>query len=607
MKWSHPVSLPLLGNGAFQRMVFTRKACMALLFLLVVVAHGWVHATASNVGRPYESWDEITLNNSAHVMSGPTFDRGFRYGSLDNFVQWVAIVTYEYFDPVGRAYPHARYANNVPESWDNPKLAFGPKTWAPPMEYSVFRGQDDREAIFISRKFHLFIVYALVLAIGLTSVAMLGTASLYVLFPLLAFIAAPGMFFQTTQSLPNAINATLSFGAVLFAMLYCDSAKRGLLLASAAFFALALNFKLDAVILAAAPGMALCYVLLRRGAAVALKDAGLAAIVAFAVLAAGRPAMLLNPVMDIRERYHMLFGIAGGAAHSSFDLHANWNALLTFLNLNLLWPGAGHSAGLVVATAFLLAAFGVGIYYWRSKALMLIIGAVLVVVAWPAVILRSALPEGHLLLNGLGIFMATAAMAMLLGYRLGGRTRIAAHAAAAILAIAWIAHIASLGGAALATNRAYAATGGLDPAHSRTLASLDSVKLLADGFSKTILVDQHSYIDLRALRQHGLDARYVNMDDFRAVVGSLDPAQRYLVIFARGSFDRGDGHLRGWEGEMTPQFQAAFLRYQEVLLRLPVKRHYPGSSQAILSVAPINPRDEIFVSELNPPKSPESR
>ena len=163
------------------------------------------------------------------------------------------------------------------------------------------------------------------------------------------------MFFQTTQSLPNAVNATLSFGAVLFAMLYCVSARRGLLLASAAFFAVALNFKLDAVILAAAPGMAICYVLLRRGVAVALKDSGFAAITAFVVLAAGKPAMLLDPVMDARERYHMLFGIAGGAAHSSFDLSANWNALLAFLNLNLLWPGAGHYAGLVVATVVLLA------------------------------------------------------------------------------------------------------------------------------------------------------------------------------------------------------------------------------------------------------------
>lgn len=588
-----------------KQILAAHKLWLALLFVAVVAVQAWVHAGATNVGRPYESWDEITLNNSARVMSGPTFDRGFRYGSMDNFVQWAAIVAYEYFDPVGRSHAHIPYANNVPESWDNPLLAFGPKSWAPPMEYSVFRGQDDRESIFISRKLHFFIVYGLVLGFGLTAIGFLGTASFYVLLPLLAFTAAPVMFFQTTQSLPNAINAMLSFGTVLFALIYCDSARRSFLLVSAALFALAVNFKLDAVILAAAPGLALCYVLLRHGLPVALKDAVFAGLVALAVLVAGKPLMLLDPIMDIRERYHMLFGIAGGAAHSSFDLHANWEALLAFLNVNLLWAGAGHYTGLIVATALLLAALGASLYYWRSKALMLVIGAVLVVVAWPAVVLRSALPEGHLLLNGLGIFLATAAIAMLLGHRMGGRARLAAHAAAALLGIAWISHITCLGAAALATNRSYAATNGLDPAHNRTLASLDSLKMIPEGFSKTILVDQHSYIDLRALRQGGVDARYVNMNDFEKVAGSLDPAKRYLVIFARGGFDRGDGHLRAWEGEVTPQYQADFQRYQARLLHLPVKQRYPGSPQAILSVGPINPSDEVFVSVLNPLKSAE--
>lgn len=594
-----------LGNptGALKSLFAARKIWLALLFLAVVIVQAGIHAGATNTGRPYEGWDEITLNNSAHVMSGPTFERGFRYGSMDNLVQWIAIVTYEYFDPIGRAYPHMRYANNVPESWDNPHLAFGPKTWAPPMEYSVFRGQDDREPIFIARKIHLAIVYALVLAFGLTAITLLGTTALYILLPLVAFTAMPVMFFQASQSLPNAINAMLSFGTILFALLYCDTARRRFLLVSVGLFALALNFKLDAVLLAGAPGLALCYMLLRRGLGVALKDALLAGLVGFAVLVACKPLMLLDPIMDIRVRYHTLFGIASGSAWTSFDLHGNWEALLAFLNSSLLWPGAGASSGLVVAVLVLLGAFGLGVYHWRSKALMLVIGVMLVAVAWPAVVLRSALPEEHLLLNGMGIFMATAAMAMLLGYRKGGPARIIAHVAAVFLGIAWIAHVTGLGGAAMAIPRSYAATGGLDPAHNRNQASLDTAKLMREGFSNTVLVDQHSYVDLRALRQRGVDARYVNMNNFDAVVASLDPARRHLVIFARGGFDRGDDHLRGWEGEVTPQIQAGYFAHQKRLLQLPVIRHYPGTPQAVLSVAPISPSDEVFVSVLNPSKS----
>jgi hypothetical protein len=571
---------------------------ISLGFVLIVLCQGWVHLNATNVGRPYEAWDEITLNNSAKVMSGPTFDRGFRYGSLDNFIQWAAIVTYEYFDRIGRAYPHIRYANNVPESWDNPHLAYGPKTWMPPMEYSVFRGLDDRESIFISRKIHLVVVYALVAAVGVTAVAYLEGASLHVLAALLAFTAVPVLFFQAGHALPNAINAVLSFGTLLFALFYCDSGRRGYLFASVALCALALNFKLDAILLAGAPGLALCYMLLRQPFANVLKDALLALLIGVAVLVAGKPVMLLDPIMDIRVRYHTLFMIAGGSSWAGFDMHANWQAFLQFLSSSLLWPRAGTYSGLVAAVLALLCIVGVGIRFWRSKALMLVIGAILVGIAWPAVVLRSALPEPHLLLNGLGLFLATVGFALVIAYRQGGRLRVLAHAVAVLLALSWLVRIAGLGNEAMAVTRSYAATNGLDPAHNRTKASLDIIKLAGEGYARTVLVDQHSYIDLRALRLGGLDAKLVNMNNFATVVAALPADRRYLVMFARGGFDRGDGHLRGWEGEVTPQVQQGYFAHLGRLMQLPVVRRYPGAAQPLLSVAPINPSDEIFVSIL---------
>ena len=71
-------------RGVLKTLLAARKAWLALLFLVVVAVQACVHMQGTNAGRPYEGWDEITLNNSANVMSGPTFDRGFRYGSMDN-------------------------------------------------------------------------------------------------------------------------------------------------------------------------------------------------------------------------------------------------------------------------------------------------------------------------------------------------------------------------------------------------------------------------------------------------------------------------------------------------------------------------------------------
>ena len=55
------------------------------------------------------------------------------------------------------------------------------------------------------------------LAIGLAAIAVMGARAAYVLPPLLLLSVAPEVYLQTTLSLPNAINAFLTFAVVLFA------------------------------------------------------------------------------------------------------------------------------------------------------------------------------------------------------------------------------------------------------------------------------------------------------------------------------------------------------------------------------------------------------
>ena len=217
---------------------------LMIIFLLVILTQAVPHYLRADQGRPYESWDEIATYNNAHVLVRPASDRSFRYGSIDTFLQWIGIVGYNYLSYIGATHGHLRYSNHVPASWSDPYIPFGEKTWGTP-DYNYFRGTDDRNPIFISRRLHLAFAYCVMLAIGLAAIAVIGARAGYVLPPLLLLSVAPEVYLQTTLSLPNAINAFLTFAVVLFAMLSVDRGQVRYLLLSAACFAIGLNFKPD--------------------------------------------------------------------------------------------------------------------------------------------------------------------------------------------------------------------------------------------------------------------------------------------------------------------------------------------------------------------------
>lgn len=60
---------------------------------------------------------------------------------------------------------------------------------------------------------------------------------------------------------------------------------------------------------------------------------------------------------------------------------------------------------------------------------------------------------------------------------------------------------------------------GLDSSYSRTLAGVRAIELSRErGFSEIVLIDQHSYTDLRVFRENGLKPLYVNCADFLPIL-----------------------------------------------------------------------------------------
>ena len=270
-----------------------RKIAVAVCFVAALVTQGFFHWADTRVGRPYENWDEIANYTTAYVI-GDDY-RTYRYGSLHTSLQLAAVVWHDYLDPVGRKFPHIRYSNNVPASWNDPYLSYGEKTWVG-VDYNYFRGTDDRQAIFLSRQLHLTFAYAIILILGALAIRALNESAAFIIVPLLVLTVAPEQYFQLTQSLPTGINAVLAFGCVFFAMLFCLRLQVRDLVLSAACLAIGLNFKVTIVTMAAAPGLAIVYALWRRGFTFAVKSGLIAAVCAGVLFIVTAPSVVFAPI-----------------------------------------------------------------------------------------------------------------------------------------------------------------------------------------------------------------------------------------------------------------------------------------------------------------------
>ena len=565
------------------------NAVTAAVFVLIVVVQATFHMLATSENRPYESYDEIAAFNSAHVLVGPAADRTYRYGSMDTFLQWAAIVGYNSLTVTGGSYRHIRYSNAVPQSWDDPLLSQREKTWSG-FDYNYWRGVDDRSPIFISRQIHLAFAYCIVLAIGMGSIALFGSRAIYIIVPLLLLTVDPGVYFQATQSLPNAINALLAFAIVLLAMLFADRFQNRYLMLSAACFAIALNFKPDILVVGGAIGLALGLCLVLRGVKFAFVSGAWAAVTFGATFIATNPFFLAAPGRALSTTYVVMLGQMASSPRDGY-VSANISFLFQTLDRSLLWEGAG--LGLVLAIAVVLFCLAGAAVRRTHVFMVLAIGAATALVAWSAIVLSHVVYDRYWL-NGLGAFLATVAMALLLAEREGLRN--AARAALAVAALVYCVHATAQARNSYVTYVSYKESEGFSPHQLRTVASLYAIKTAKEpGYSQTVLVDQHAYIDLLPFRRAGMDARYVNMFSIQTVVASLAPGSKYIIVFGKGDYTPGEG------GEWSPPLMQAYDTYQARLAQYPALRHYRGRPQRLLSIYPLALDDEMTVAVLSKP------
>jgi hypothetical protein len=533
--------------------------------------------------------------NCAHVVNGQRSCSS--YGSLDTFIQWLGLVEYDYLDPVGPTTAHIRYSNIVPLSWDDPYIAFKPEG----VGYPGFRGSDDRHPIFVSRQIHLVLTYVLLLAIAYLTIWVYGSQALLVLAPLILLSVAPEQYSQTALSLPNALNAMLTFGAVTFAMVFCDRWERRWLLASAVCLALGFNFKIDIVLMLLAPALALAVAWFRRGFRFAFVSAAEAAVLFVAVFIATNPGSLIAPIQEVRGSYHFLWEYDSPGA-STVNVLPNLLRLSQFITSSLFWAGAPPLAGpatLGVGAAAVLCLTRVP----KKRAWPIVaIGVCVALVAWAAVVVKGPAPDRYFL-NGYAACMAAIGMGLVLHWRTEGRRpRQVAYVIVALIGVSYLSHAALQSWSSSAVYASTKAFGGFDPAHHRNQAENEAVKLIRQGnYMPLVLVDQHSYTDLRPLRVRGVDARYINMVNSDKVIDELRASGRYLIIFSRGTYDKRFGIYQEWMGDWSSELRSQYDAYKTKLTTLPVIHHFRGKPQLVISSAPIDPDDDMYLSVLTVP------
>ncbi len=564
------------------------------LFLLIAaqaIAQWW--AVAEN--RPYEGWDEIATFNNASVVTGPTVGRTYRYGSMDTFLQVLGITLYGAFDPEGPAYQHIRYSNNVPQSWNDPFLPFHEKTWSGAMDYNYFRGVDDRQPIFLSRYLHLVFLWLVALTICWTLFRTYRSSSVPLLAMFFLMWCAPDIWSEGSKSLPNGINAALAFGVVAFALGYCDRGHRALLLGSVACLALGLNFKIDMALLTPVPIIAILFSAGRHGARTVLRDSAAALTIFIAILIATSPGFLVEPLENLLVHFP---GHPQALRHNAPDFRENVRSLLQFVGRNitfptLWWEIVGVIAGLLAIGALEALALSVQ----DSLTALILLAAALVGLVWAAFIITFPVIYDRYWFNGLAALCAASGMGILVMYRVGGWWRVFAGVLVSAVLLQSTAHamVETVSGAAIMRSNAHSE--GFDTGHHRNLAELAAIDLVRQGrFPPVVLVDQHSYIDLRLLRSHGLDARYVNMRSLTSAIAELDPGP-HLMIFARGTYaDDPYFDFLNWKNDWQSGLKQRFDEYQARLLSLSVLQRFPGPPQSVLSPQPVNANDDIYVS-----------
>ena len=594
--------------------VLQRHARLVLIagFGLLLALQVMLNAALIERDAPYESWDEVTTYNGARVLAGPTANWIYRYGTLDTALQLAALDYFLTFDPAGAGYRHIAYANNDPGSLNDEFYAF--RDIQPnELGYAYFRGIDDHRPIALSRWLHFATFYGLVALAGLLCIRLLGMEAVWLLLPMLCLTLGTEVFEQAAISLPNGINAVLSFSIVAALCLAGTLGRPRLLYLAAALLAVALNFKVDMAPVGIVLGLALLLQDRQDGWRPVLRRCLTAAMIFVLVLIATDPLLIIDPAAAVKFLVPPVHHMAGDTG-PSVRFFGNLVLLAQLLKWDLLPNALQFWVPTIALPIVLFLATAIVIFLLRRRPALLrllLLPALAVLLLWGPSLLLTQDYYGRYALNGVAALYALAGVA-LLGFRRSADPT--ARRLAVVLALLLLGQYAVLGrDGILHARQAEAAdrmvlwgegNSGWSQEQTRNIVEWRAVDtFVAGGYSQVVLVDQHAYLDLRPLRLAGLTPVFVNLDTLDHVLATLDPAAPHLLVYSPGSYGTDPTWWRPWMLRWSPEIEHRYDGYRATVEGFPVLYDTGGPAQRLLWTGPVGQFDRMVLATV-PARAP---
>jgi hypothetical protein len=281
------------------------------------------------------------------------------YGSIEEFKFRIAKFIYKHFDPVGKHLSPRRWSNNVLLSYSNPSALFESK-----FDGNYARGLLDHRPYIIAR--YVNSIGGLILAAGLCCFWLVRYRyrALFLIAPLLWFLASIGYLEQAETVTPNAWNALLAI-MVFVSLIEAIQQRTGVgLYISAVLLGLGANEKIDFLFLGAPVFVTLVVAGLEAGTWYRrwIRPALICVLLFLAALVATNPRLIYALPLAINEQLRLLDQVrnapvvsgSAGVAYNSLMLFgeflteclgAAWDvtrfyslSLVTALGVSLLFP-----------------------------------------------------------------------------------------------------------------------------------------------------------------------------------------------------------------------------------------------------------------------------
>ena len=555
-------------------------------------------------GSPYEAWDECMGYTQATRMDLATRFGKATYGSVEELKFRVAKFFYKYFDPVGKHLTPRRWTNNVLSSYLRSSAIFNPG-----FDWTYTRGILDRRPYIIARYINTLGGLILAAILCFFWLVRFRYQALFLVVPLLWFLVSLGYLLEAVTVTPNAWNALLAM--MIFVCLIDVIERRSPvgLYVSAAVLGFGANSKIDFLLL----GVPVAATWLVAGFEAGtwfrrwVRPVLLCGLLFLAMLFLTNPRLLYALPLAIGEQLRLLGQVRDVTVSSGTPSNVYNHLLLLkeFINhcLGAPWDVANlESLSAVIALAICLL-FPLSVIFSSNldplrKRSVLVVLSFFYSSLWLIPLLFAGVAYDRYFLSGSAIAMISVGYCG--RYLWGEKSRLGRSLGLLIVclcAIVYVGQAKFVGFAASAIGAQQ--TDGLDRTFSRNQAVLEIIKLIESGnYSRQVIIDQHSYTDVRAFIEKGIPVVLINLFNYQQELEKIEHADKpTLGLYAVG---KGEAPFPQWEGKWNDEERALYDRYLKYLSGFKTVAKFGNNPMFLLDWGPVDSGDEIVIFEVRP-------